>query len=100
MCSRPTSTYRFAYLCRAPPLVTQERQLRSQLHHARSDALIFFGDPGDRSIDRAPVNEALKLLINAQAQHLFAPAGSVSLSKIEQDDVEQGLELKRGPGRK
>src|SRR4029453_6196373 len=82
------------------PLVTQEFQLRSQRDHARSDAPIFFCDPGDRSIDRAPVNEALKLLINAQAQHLFAPAGSISFSKIEQDDVEQGLELKRGLGRK
>src|SRR5437588_11220857 len=76
------------------PVSAQEFHLRLESAHARGDAFIFFRGPGDRSIDRALTDQALKLFINAQAQHLFAAAGSVSFSKIEQDDVEQRFELK------
>ncbi len=60
----------------------------------RIDAFILFRGPGDRSIDRALADQALKLFINPQAQHLFSAAGSVSFPKIEQDHVEQRLEFK------
>ena len=82
------------------PVSAQEFHLRFESAHAQGDAFIFFRGPGDRSIDGALTDQALKLFINAQAQHLFPAAGSVSFSKIEQDDVEQRLEFKRGPGRK
>ena len=82
------------------PVSAQEFHLRFESAHARGDAFIFFRGPGDRSIDRALTDQALKLFINAQAQHLFPAAGSVSFPKIKQDDVEQRFELKRGPGRK
>src|SRR6266567_4064023 len=76
------------------PVSAQEFHLRFESAHARGDAFIFFRGPVDRSIDRAPADQALKLFINAQAQHFFAAAGSVSFPKIEQDDVEQRLEFK------
>src|SRR5207244_9618104 len=64
------------------PVSAQEFHLRFESAHARGDAFIFFGGPGDRSIDRALTDQALNLFINAQAQHLFPAAGSVSFSKI------------------
>ncbi len=76
------------------PVSAQELHLRFESAHARGDAFIFFRGPGDRSIDRALTDQALKLFINPQAQHLFPAAGSVSFPKIEQDDVEQRLEFK------
>src|SRR6059058_3124073 len=76
------------------PASAQEFHLRFESAHAGGDAFIFFRGPGDRSIDRALTDQALKLFINAQAQHLFHAAGSVSFPKIEQDDVEQRLEFK------
>ena len=76
------------------PVSAQEFHLRFESAHARGDASIFFRGPGDRSIDRALADQALKLFINAQAQHLFPAAGSVSFPKVEQDDVEQRLEFK------
>ena len=76
------------------PVCAQEFHLRFESAHARGDTFIFFRGPGDRSIDRALADQALKLFINAQAQHLFPAAGSVSFPKIEQDDVEQRLEFK------
>ena len=82
------------------PVSAQDFHLRFESAHARGDAFVFFRGPIDRSIDRALTNQALKLFINAQAQHLFPAAGSVSFPKIEQDDVEQRFEFKRGPGRK
>ena len=82
------------------PVSAQEFHLSFESAHPRGDAFIFFRGPGDRSIDRALTDQALKLFINAQSQHLFPAAGSVSFPKIEQDDVEQRFEFKRGPGRK
>src|SRR5207253_11434470 len=76
------------------PVSAQEFHLRFESAHARGDAFIFFRGPVDRSIDRALTDQALKLFINAQAQHLFPAAGSVSFPKIEQDDVEQRFEFK------
>src|SRR5207249_2479947 len=76
------------------PVGAQEFHLRFESAHAQGDAFIFFRGPGDRSIDRALTDQALKLFINAQAQHLFPAAGSVSFPKVEQDDVEQRLEFK------
>src|SRR5947208_6106346 len=64
------------------PVSAQEFHLRFESAHARGDAFIFFRGPVDRSIDRALTDQALKLFINAQAQHLFPAAGSVSFSKI------------------
>src|SRR5213083_2626967 len=55
------------------PVSAQEFHLRFESAHARGDASIFFRGPGDRSIDRALTDQALKLFINAQAQHLFPP---------------------------
>src|SRR5438128_7260226 len=79
------------------PVSAQQFHLRFESAHARGDAFIFFRGPGDRSIDRALTDQALKLFINAQAQHLFPAAGSVSFPKIEQDHVEQSLEFKSVP---
>src|SRR5436309_14136246 len=79
------------------PVSAQDFHLRFESAHARGDAFIFFRGPGDRSIDRALTDQALKLFINAQAQHLFAAAGSVSLPKIEEHSFEQRLEFERGP---
>src|SRR6266542_1326558 len=76
------------------PVSAQDFHLRFESAHARGDAFILFRGPSDRSIDRALTDQALKLFINAQAQHLFPAAGSVSFPKIEQDDVEQRLEFK------
>src|SRR5713101_6700434 len=76
------------------PVSAQEFHLLFESAHAQGDAFIFFRGPGDRSIDRAPTDQALKLFINAQAQHLFPAAGSVSFPKIEQNHVEQRLEFK------
>src|SRR5436190_1821987 len=76
------------------PVSAQEFHLGFESAHARGDAFIFFRGPVDRSIDRAPADQPLKLFINPQAQHFFAAAGSVSFPKIEQDDVEQRFEFK------
>src|SRR5438876_1217277 len=53
------------------PASALEFNLRFESAHAGGDAFIFFRGPGDRSIDRALTDQALKLFINAQAQHLF-----------------------------
>jgi len=45
-------------------------------------------------------DQILKFFVNAQAQHLFTSTGKVPLAEIEQDNVEQRLEFKRGLGRK
>src|SRR5438093_11880189 len=82
------------------PASAQEFHLRFESAHAGGDAFVFFRGPGDRSIDRALADQALKLFVNAQPQHFFPTAGSVSFPKLKQDDVEQGLEFERGPGRK
>src|SRR5216117_2407610 len=76
------------------PISAQEFHLRFESAHARGDAFIFFRGPGDRSIDRALADQALKFFIYAQAQHFFPAASSVSFPKIEQDHVEQRLEFK------
>ncbi len=78
----------------------QSFQLGPQHNHSRSHAFVFFCDPCDRSVYRALTDQTLKLFINAQPQHLFAATGEVSFPKIEQDNVEQWLEFKRGLGRK
>ena len=75
------------------PLVAQDFHLCFERDHARGDAFVFFGNPVDGSIDRALVDQTLKLFVNAQPQHFFPAAGRVSCSKIKQDDVEQRFEL-------
>src|SRR3989442_1658896 len=74
------------------PISAQDFHLRFEHVHARGDAFIFFRGPGDRSIDRALADQALEFFVNAQPQHFFPTAGSVSFPKLKQDDVEQGLE--------
>src|SRR5207302_8974170 len=64
------------------PVSAQEFHLRFESAHARGDAFVFFRGPVDRSIDRAPADQALKLFINAQAPHFFAAAGRGSFPKI------------------
>src|SRR5439155_4019685 len=80
------------------PVSAQEFHLRFESAHARGDAFIFFRGPVDRSIDRALTDQALKLFINAQTQHLFPAAGSISFPQIEEHSFEQRLEFERGPG--
>src|SRR5881409_2772033 len=82
------------------PVSAQQFHLRFESAHARGDAFIFFRGPGDRSIDCALTDKALKLFIRTQTQHLFSATGSISFPKIKQDDVEQGLEFKRRLGGK
>jgi hypothetical protein len=82
------------------PLGAQDFHLRFERVHARGDAFIFFRGPVDRSIDRALTDESLKLFVNAQPQHFFPAAGSISFPKIKEDDIEQGFEFEGGPGRK
>ena len=76
------------------PVRAQDFHLRFERVHARADAFVFFCGPVDGSVDRALTDQALKLFVNAQPQHLFPAAGSVSFPKVEQDDVEQRLEFK------
>ena len=47
------------------PVSAQEFHLRFESAHVQGDAFIFFRGPGDRSIDRALTDQALKLFINA-----------------------------------
>ncbi len=82
------------------PVGPQNFHLRAQRDHARGDTLIFFGDTGHRSRDRALADEALKLFIGAQAQHLFPATGRIPFPEIEENDVEQALEFERCLGRK
>ena len=79
------------------PVGAQNFHLGVERLQTPDDAIIFFRDPGARSIDRALADQTLKFFINAQAQHLFTSTGKVSLAEIEQDNVEQGLEFERGP---
>ncbi len=78
------------------PLLAQNFHLHLERNHSRGDALIFFCDTRNRSRYRALVDEALQLFIGAQTQYLFSATGSISFAEIEEDDVEQGLEFKRG----
>jgi len=64
------------------PVGPQNFHLRAQRDYARGDTLIFFGDTGHRSRDRALADEALKLFIGAQAQHLFPSTGSIPFPAI------------------
>ena len=70
------------------PFVAQDLHFRADLDHSRRDTLIFFDRASNGSRDRALADEALQLLIGAQAQHLFAATGSVPLPEIEENDVE------------
>ena len=70
------------------PFVAQDFHFPADLDHSRRDTLIFFDGAGNGSRDRALADEALQLLIGAQAQHLFAATGSVPLPEIEENDVE------------
>jgi len=70
------------------PFVAQDFHFPADLDHSRRDTLIFFDGASNGSRDRALADEALQLLIGAQAQHLFAATGSVPLSEIEENDVE------------
>src|SRR5438477_2944148 len=76
------------------PFVAQDFHFRADLDHSRRDALIFFDGASNGSRDRALADEALQLLVGAQAQHLFAATGSVPLPEIEENDVEQALKFK------
>jgi len=82
------------------PFGTQEFHFRADLDHSRPDALIFFDDARNGSGDRTLADEALQLLVGAQAQHLFAAAGSIPFPEIEKNDIEQALEFKGSLGRK
>jgi hypothetical protein len=82
------------------PFGTQEFHFRADLDHSRPDALIFFDDARNGSCDRTLADEALQLFVGAQAQHLFAAAGSISFPEIEKNDIEQALEFKGSLGRK
>src|SRR5438309_7191443 len=82
------------------PFGTQEFHFRADLDHSRPDALIFFDDARNGSCDRTLADEALQLLVGAQAQHLFAATGSVPLPEIEENNVKQAFEFKGGFGRK
>ena len=64
----------------------QRFHLSAQYHHPWTDAFVFLRSPCDCPIDRALVDKALKLFVSAQAQHLFAATGCVSLPQIEQDN--------------
>jgi hypothetical protein len=70
------------------PFVAQDFHFRADLDHSRRDTLIFFHGAVNGSRDRPLADEALQLLIGAQAQHLFAATGSVPLPEIEENDVE------------
>src|SRR5207245_4821180 len=72
----------------------QDFHFPADLDHSRRDTLIFFDGASNGSRDRALADEALQLLIGAQAQHLFAATGSVPLSETEENDVEYALKFK------
>ena len=82
------------------PFGTQKFHFRADLDHSRPDALIFFDGPRNGSCDRTLADEALQLFVGAQAQHLFAAAGSIPFPEIEKNDIEQALEFKGSLGRK
>ena len=82
------------------PFGAQEFHFRADLDHSRPDALIFFDDARNGSCDRTLADEALQLFVGAQAQHLFAAAGSIPFPEIEKNDIEQALEFKGSLGRK
>src|SRR4051812_41468618 len=81
------------------PVGAQDFHLGAQDRQAGGDPFVFFGGPSDRSIDGALVDQTLKLLVGAQAEHLFASAGGVSLPEIEEKNIEQRFEFKRSPAR-
>src|SRR5438034_11408702 len=57
----------------------QRFHLSAQYHHPWTDAYVFLRSPCHCAIDRAVVDKALKLFVNAQEQHLYAATGFVSL---------------------
>src|SRR5213083_1157230 len=77
------------------PVSAQEFHLRFESPHARGDAFIFFRGPGDRSIDRTLTDQALKLYINPQAQHLFPAATSLSYPKMSSSSIADDVDLSR-----
>ena len=68
--------------------VTQSFHLSAEHDHSRSYAFVFLGDSYDGPFHRALVDEALKLFVRTQAQHLFAATSCISLPQIEEHDFE------------
>jgi len=62
--------------------------------------LYFLMTPVTVLVYRTLADEALQLFVGAQAQHLFAAAGSIPFPEIEKNDIEQALEFKGSLGRK
>jgi hypothetical protein len=73
------------------PFGPQDFHFRADRDHSLRHTLIFFSGARNGSRDRTLVDEALQLLVGAQAQHLFAPAGNIPLPEIEENDIEQAL---------
>src|SRR5207253_9202309 len=73
------------------PFVAQDFHFPADLDHSRRDTLIFFDDASNGSRDRALADEALHLVIGAQAQNLFAATVSVPISESEENDVGMAL---------
>ena len=46
------------------------------------------------SLEAAVRDQGLELLVNAQAEHLFAPAGGVASAKLDENRLEEVAEFK------